>query len=38
MWAPHTPKPKNDSIPIAHGPAQFNAFYPQCSGRDLIHS
>ena len=22
------PKPKSDSIPIEHGPAQFNAFYP----------
>ena len=23
---------RNYSIPIEHGPAQFNAFYPQCSG------
>ena len=30
MW-----QPKNNSIPIDHGPAQFNAFYPQCSGQKL---
>jgi serine/threonine protein kinase len=29
---PHNPKAGSDSIPIEHGPAQFNAFYPQCSG------
>jgi hypothetical protein len=34
---PHTPKVENDSIPIEHGPAQFNAFYPQYSGRRLVH-
>ena len=28
------PKPGSDSIPIEHGPAQFNEFYPQCSGSD----
>jgi hypothetical protein len=25
-------KPEKHSIPIGFGPAQFNAFYPQCSG------
>jgi hypothetical protein len=32
---PHNPKVENNSIPIEHGPAQFNAFYPQCSGQKL---
>ena len=26
-------QPENHSIPIEPGPAQFNAFYPQCSGQ-----
>jgi len=29
---------KTNSIPIDHGPAQFNAFYPQCSGTGRGHS
>jgi hypothetical protein len=32
---PHTREPENYSIPIDRGPAQFNAFYPPCSGLDL---
>jgi hypothetical protein len=28
----HDQKTKNNSIPIDSGPAQFNAFYPPCSG------
>jgi hypothetical protein len=28
-------KPGSDSIPIDHGPAQFNEFYPQCTGTIL---
>jgi hypothetical protein len=31
----HTGEPENHSIPIDRGPAQFNAFYPPCSGQDL---
>ena len=31
------PKPENNSIPIDYGPAQFNAFYPKCSGRLFRH-
>jgi hypothetical protein len=26
---------KTYPIPIEHGPAQFNAFYPQCYGLDI---
>jgi hypothetical protein len=29
------PETENNSIPIDPGPAQFNAFYPQCSGHDF---
>jgi hypothetical protein len=29
----HDPKAENHSIPIEYGPAQFNAFYRQCSGQ-----
>jgi hypothetical protein len=32
---PRLRQPENNSIPIEPGPAQFNAFYPQCSGQDL---
>ncbi len=32
---PRIRQPENNSIPIEHGPAQFNAFYPQCSGQNL---
>lgn len=32
----HIPGSKIDSIPITNGPAQFNAFYPQCSGSNVI--
>jgi hypothetical protein len=31
----HIRQGKNNSIPIDRGPAQFNAFYPQCSGHDF---
>ena len=34
-YLPHNPRVENDSIPIEHGPAQFNAFYPQCSAQNL---
>ena len=34
----HPMAPKNNSIPIDTGPAQFNAFYPQCSGQNLVRS
>jgi hypothetical protein len=33
--SPRIRHPENNSIPIGRGPAQFNAFYPQCSGQDL---
>jgi hypothetical protein len=29
------PEAENNSIPIDPGPAQFNAFYPQCSGHEF---
>ncbi len=32
----HNPEAENNSIPIDPGPAQFNAFYPQCSGQDFV--
>jgi len=33
---PYAPEAENNSIPIDPGPAQFNAFYPQCSGHALV--
>jgi hypothetical protein len=32
---PDSAKSKPDSNPIEHVPAQFNAFYPQCSGSNV---
>jgi hypothetical protein len=33
--SPRIWQPENYSIPIDRVPAQFNAFYPQCSGQKL---
>jgi hypothetical protein len=33
MGSPRIWQPENHSTPIEPGPAQFNAFYPQCSGQ-----
>ena len=33
LACPHSGRQKNNSIPIDPSPAQFNAFYPQCSGQ-----
>ena len=38
MSEPDTSGSKIRSIPIANGPAQFNAFYPQCSGSKILRS
>jgi len=35
MSGPDTSGSEIHSIPIDSGPAQFNAFYPQCSGRNV---
>ena len=34
-WPTPPAKTENDSIPIDPGPAQFNAFYPPCSGHNF---
>ena len=33
---PRIPEAETNSIPIDPGPAQFNAFYPQCSGPGFV--